>query len=347
LGGAPRKVLMQAPKNGFFYVLDRATGELLSAEPFVPVTWATHVDLETGRPVEASGARYLEAPLHVSPGPFGGHNWHPMSCNPVTGLVYIPAQENWFAYGQPAAFERRAEAWNTGVRFGGAGPAPAAPRGHLLAWDPVAQQERWRVPYQDIWNGGTLSTAGDLVFQGTSDGRLVAYHAETGEALREITLGGGVIAPPITYDVDGVQYLAIMAGWGGSYGVSGGRARAQIPGRVLAFRLGGAQALPTQAAPADRPAPEPIAFEATPEQLLAGAALYTQWCSVCHGAEAVSGGVLPDLRYAEAATIAALADIVLRGARSERGMPSFGEWLEAEDVDRIRAYLLSRRALLR
>jgi len=345
IGGEIREVLMQAPKNGFFYVLDRGTGELISAEPYVPVTWATHVDLETGRPVEVPGARYLDAPINVSPGPYGGHNWHPMSYNPGTGLVYIPAQENWFGYGQPASFEFRAEVWNTGVRFGAAGPVPSAPRGHLLAWDPVAQEERWRVPYNDMWNGGTLTTAGDLVFQGTSDGRFVAYHAETGENLWEVSLGGGVIAPPMTYELGGVQYVAIMAGWGGSYSVGGGgRGLPRTPGRLYTFALGGSAALPNAPAPVERPAPEPIPFDPSPEAIAAGSGLYTQFCSVCHGAQAVSGGVLPDLRYAAPETLADIEGIVLGGARLDRGMPTFGQVLSAADVAAIRSYILSRRA---
>jgi PQQ-dependent dehydrogenase (methanol/ethanol family) len=347
IDGEIREVLMQAPKNGFFYVLDRGTGELISAEPYVPVTWATHVDLETGRPVEVPSARYVESPANVSPGPLGGHNWHPMSYNPQTGLVYIPAQENWFGYGQPPEFEFRAEVWNTGVQFGAAGPVPAAPLGHLLAWDPVAQEERWRVPYTDMWNGGTLTTAGTLVFQGTSDGRFVAYNAVSGEKLWEVSLGGGVIAAPMTYELDGIQYVSIMAGWGGSYGVTGGgRGLPRTPGRLYTFTLSGSAALPGAPAPADRPAPTPIPVDASPEVIAAGATTYNQFCSVCHGAQAVSGGVLPDLRYSTPETLADLEGIVLGGGRSDRGMPSFAQVLSGADVAAVRAYILSRRAEL-
>lgn len=379
--GRTRQVLMQAPKNGFFYVLDRATGELISAEPFVPINWATHVDLATGRPVEAPGARYVDAPMNITPGPLGAHNWHPMSFNPRTGLVYIPAQENWFGYGQVAEFNFREEVWNTGVRFGAAGPVPAPPRGHLLAWDPVRQEERWRVQYDDMWNGGTLTTAGNLVFQGTSDGRFMAYAADTGETLWESEVGGGLIAAPATFEVDGVQYLTIMAGWGGSYGVTGGGRNVQrLPGRILTFAVGGGAGSrpliaegPSGAAPAagidattpaagvdaTAPAaataapavaePEPpaeIEFAASPEVIAAGAASYTQYCSVCHGANAVSGGVLPDLRYSPEAAMDAMEDIVLRGTRAAQGMPAFAQVLSAEDVEAIRVYLLSRRAEL-
>lgn len=345
IGGEPRQVLMQAPKNGFFYVIDRANGALLSAKPYVPVTWATHVDLETGRPAEVPEARYLNEPIAMRPGPLGGHNWHPMSYNPETGLVYIPAQENSFGYAQAREFEYRPEVWNTGVDFGAAGPPTDAPTGHLLAWDPVAQEERWRIEYEDMWNGGTLSTAGDLVFQGTSDGRFAAYHAYQGDQLWEIALGRGVIAPPVTFRVDGVQYVSVMAGWGGSYAMTGGGRRAVLPGRMLTFALGGSAPLRGVEATTREPA-EPIASTASAEDVNAGATVYAEWCSVCHGPAAVSGGVVPDLRYAAPEVLASFEDIVLGGTRADRGMPSFERWLTPEDVDLIRAYVLDRRSKL-
>lgn len=344
IDGEDRPVLMQAPKNGFFYVLDRETGELISAEPFVPVTWASHVDLDTGRPVEVPGARYEDEPIMLQPGPLGAHNWHPMSFSPETGLVYIPAQENWFGYTDVGEFEYRPEAWNTGVRFGAAGAPPESPTGHLLAWDPVAQQERWRVPYADMWNGGTMATAGGLVFQGTSDGRFVAYDAQDGTTLWETTVGGGVIAPPVTYEVDGTQYVAVMAGWGGSYGTTGGGGgRPALPGRMLAFALGGSGEI-TGTDPAALEPPEPIGVTASADEIEAGASLYTESCSVCHGPDAVSGGVLPDLRYSAPEVFSEFEAIVLEGARADRGMPSFSQSLTSDDVSRIRAYILDRRS---
>src|SRR5690606_5122450 len=215
-----RKVIMQAPKNGFFYVLDRETGEFISAEPYVPINWATGVDPETGRPIEVPAARYIEEPLYVQPGPLGGHNWHPMSYNPETGLVYIPAQVNNSAYAHQPDFEFQPGIWNTGRGDAeGALGEPIDPTGMLLAWDPVAQEERWRVEYDDMWNGGTLTTAGNLVFQGTSDWRFVAYDATTGDKLWEMAMPTGVIGGPISYELDGTQYIAVMAGWGGVYGL--------------------------------------------------------------------------------------------------------------------------------
>jgi quinohemoprotein ethanol dehydrogenase len=349
LDGRPRKVLMQAPKNGFFYVLDRVTGQLLSAEPFADeVTWATHVDRATGRPVEVPAARYVEARAAIKPGPYGAHNWHPMSFNPATGLVYIPVHDAGMSYAQtPGPFVWRDNAWNTGVSMG-AIPG-ARPSGHLLAWDPVRAEERWRVPLGDIWNGGTLTTAGNLVFQGTSDGRFVAYRADTGEALWEVILGGGVIAAPSTYAVDGVQHVVVMVGWGGVYGVTQGR-RTFAPGRMVAFRLGGAQlpagGQPTADAGPARPTPSPIPSQAAPAVIAAGAAAFAQWCAACHGQDAVSMGILPDLRYAAPETFDGFADIVLGGARQARGMPSFGTSLTPAQAEAIRAYLLDRRAAI-
>ncbi|HXG68941.1 MAG TPA: PQQ-dependent dehydrogenase, methanol/ethanol family [Blastocatellia bacterium] len=345
IGGRQRKVLMQAPKNGFFYVLDRATGELLSSEPFVRVTWAKEVDKKTGRPVEAPNVRYKDANAFMQPGPFGAHNWQPMSYNPQTGLVYIPAQETIFIYAQDKKFQHRPGAWNTGIDFTlYKDPLPPLPPGHLLAWDPVAQKERWRVQYKSIWNGGTLTTAGNLVFQGTADGRFVAYSADKGEKLWEVAVGTGVIAAPVTYQVDGVQYVAVMAGWGGAFALAGGVSTggAPVPGRLLTFALNGKQTLPDIAR--KLPAITPIEFQATPERTAAGAALYAQWCAVCHGLTAMGGGAVADLRYSQPGVFNKYPQILLEGGFSGVGMPSFKKWLTTEDVEAIRAYVLKRRA---
>src|SRR6185503_14816405 len=245
IGGRTRKVLMQAPKNGFFYVLDRSTGELLSASPYVPISWAKEVDSKTGRPVEMPGVRYIDNAAFIKPGPLGGHNWQPMSFNQQTGLVYIPAQDTLFVYSPDKKFEYRPGTWNTGIDFSlFKDPVPLMP-GFLLAWDPVNQKERWRVPYTNFWNGGTLTTAGNLVFQGTADGRLVAYSADKGEKLWEFSVRTGVIASPVTYELDGVQYVSIMAGWGGAFPLTGGDGKGTSPaaGRLLTFVLNGKQPL--------------------------------------------------------------------------------------------------------
>jgi quinohemoprotein ethanol dehydrogenase len=346
--GRQRKVLMQAPKNGFFYVLDRATGELISAQPYVEISWAKEIDKKTARPVETPGARYKDAPAILKPGPLGGHNWQPMSFNPRTGLVYIPAQDTIGAYLADRKFQFRPGAWNTGVDFSLLkDPPPGLPPGHLLAWDPVAQKERWRVGYNSMWNSGTLTTAGNLVFQGTADGRFVAYSADRGEKLWEFSVGIGVMGSPVTYEIDGVQYVSVMAGWGGAFALTGGNAIADMPvqrmGRVLTFALGAKQSLP--AAPRQNLAmPAPIEFKASAETIDKGAVVYVQWCAVCHGIGAIGGGVLPDLRYSQPGIYNKFSEIVLDGTFSDVGMPGFKKWITRDEAEAIRAYLLKRRA---
>ncbi|MGB0188972.1 MAG: PQQ-dependent dehydrogenase, methanol/ethanol family, partial [Aequoribacter sp.] len=218
--GRMRKVIMQAPKNGFFYVIDRETGEFISAEKYTMATWATHVDPESGRPVEAPEARYEETgvPNFQFPHPLGGHNWHPMSYSPDTGLVYIPAQEIPIVYGHDSDYEYNSKGWNVGVRFElAASPDDPAVRaqlgamvkGYITAWDPVTQTEKWRVQHPNMWNGGLLSTAGNLVFQGNAEGEFVAYTADSGERLWSSYAQTGVVAGPVTYTVDGEQYVAV------------------------------------------------------------------------------------------------------------------------------------------
>ncbi|HEX2491483.1 MAG TPA: PQQ-dependent dehydrogenase, methanol/ethanol family [Blastocatellia bacterium] len=347
--GRARKVLMQAPKNGFFYVLDRATGELISAEPYVEITWAKGIDKKTGRPVENPAARYKTGFSVQKPGPLGGHNWMPMSFNPQTGLVYIPAQDFPGLYTPDAKFKYRPGAWNTGVDFSPMKDAPPSiPPGHLLAWDPVAQKERWRAQYKMAWNSGTLTTAGNLVFQGTSDGRLVAYSADKGEKLWESPLGVGVIGSPMTYEIDGVQYVSVMAGWGGAFALVGGYALTDINtqnvGRLLTFALDAKQPLAALPKRSMAEAP-PIESNASPEMIDKGGALFTQWCAVCHGVGAVGGGgLITALPMSKPEVFKMYKEIVLEGDYSSRGMPAFGKWLGNEDVEAIRAYILKRRA---
>lgn len=345
INGQRRKTLMQAPKNGFFYVLDRATGELISAESYVTVTWAKGVNKKTGRPIENPENRYKDKPVVMQPGPLGGHNWQPMSFNPQTGLVYIPAQETGFAYGQERDFKYKDRGWNIGVDFALVKDPPTAlPTGHLLAWDPVAQKERWRVPYVVMWNGGTLTTAGNLVFQGTADGRFVAYSADKGAKLWEVNVGTGIIASPVTYEIDGVQYVSVMAGWGGAFALTGGSlGLPATPGRVLTFALNGKAPLEVVAVKPSRP-PEPIESKATTGMIAKGGDLFAQYCAVCHGLAAMGGGgVLPDLRNSSTATFSSFQKIVLDGALAGEGMPSFKYSLNDEDVDAVKAYVISRR----
>ena len=353
INGTPRKVIMQAPKNGFFYVIDRVTGEFISAEAYAHITWASHVDQETGRPVENPDALYANEPKLIFPAPYGGHNWHPMTYSPDTGLVYIPVLDIPFMYGQDNAFKYNRKGWNIGVDTALMSPPDdpatelalrAMVKGNLAAWDPVQQKEVWRVQHEGAWNGGLLSTAGNLVFQGRSDGHLAAYAADSGKLLWEVPTETGIIAPPITYSIDGEQYLTVMAGWGGAFALASG-----IPpekgidtkvGRVLTYKLGGKVALP---APKPKPAlPEPPPLTASAEEIARGNKLFHATCAVCHGSGAVSSGVLPDLRHASAATHKIWDAIVLEGAYTAKGMVSFGDTLTEADSAAIHGYVIKR-----
>jgi PQQ-dependent dehydrogenase (methanol/ethanol family) len=351
VGGINRQVLMQAPKNGFFYVLDRATGELLSAEKYVEATWASHVDIESGRPVETDNADHSRESRLTRPAPFGGHSWHPMAFNSGTGLVYIPAMENVAEYSTDLAFEYVPGGhWNLGQATTTlAAPATEAllrgivrrlMRGHLLAWDPVAQREVWRVEHSSMWNGGVLTTASGLLFQGAGDGRLVAYRAADGIALWEAEVGSGIVAPPVTYTVDGTQYLAVMAGWGGAAPLTfdlpetarGGK------GALLVFTLNGqAERSAPEPAP-DRP--RPPERSGTPAMIEQGQMLYGQHCGRCHGGALMSSGVVPDLRNLSAEKHLIFSNIVLDGVFEDVGMVAFRDVLSEQDARAIQAYVL-------
>ena len=355
IGGEQRKVIMQAPKNGFFYVLDRETGELLSAEAYATITWATHIDMETGRPVETADSRYLDGatgPLNF-PGPIGGHNWHPMSHNPETGLVYIPAQDVPWVYKTDENFEHREGYWNTGTDSGPAS-LPDDPvvrqevldtvKGAIIAWDPVAQAPRWRVEHAGPWNGGILSTAGNLVIQGNAEGEVVAYRADNGEALWSFDAQTGVVAPPVTFRKDGDQDIAIGAGWGGALPLVGGEAltAGAIPNRsrLLVFKLDGKASLPP--AVEKELVIDPPPQTGTPEQIADGRAAYLQYCVFCHGDNMVSGGTTPDLRALTPEKHAQWDAIVLGGLHWQNGMVGFGDELTKEQSDNIHHYAIDR-----
>lgn len=346
IAGKERKVLMQAPKNGFFYVLDRETGELLSAEKFGKVTWAERIDMATGRPVEVPGARYEQEPVVMWPSPFGAHNWHPMSFNPQTGLVYIPYQEVPGTYSNEGKSFVRREGFNTGS---GSSEILELPReytsGALIAWDPVKQVAAWRVEHPNHWNGGTLSTAGNLVFQGTAAGQFVAYTADAGAPLWQFDAQTGVIAAPMTYEHAGEQYVALMAGWGGSAALFGGDAAVATGvrnvSRMLVFKLGATASLPNLT--------EPVISERVPEPVLAaeqdidnGLKLYSQYCAVCHGTGVIGGGVLPDLRHSSAAIRDSYQAILRGGALEFLGMPNFADSLNEAEVNNLLLYVRKR-----
>lgn len=353
---SPRKVLLHAPKNGFFYVLDRATGELLSAKPYTAVSWASSIDLKTGRPVENPPARYEEGKGGpVAPGPLGGHTWHSMSFSPVTNLVYLPVQDSGFVYKADEHFQQRTTGYNVGIDFVAAG-MPQQPeikkailstiKGHLSAWDPVQQKEIWRVDRPTPANGGVLSTAGNLVFEGTAQGNLEAYRADNGQKLWSADAQSGVVAAPMTYTVNGEQYVAVLAGWGGVFSLATGEvalstARPQNIRRLLAFKLGSKASLPPlpQFTPPQLKPPKSTATAATVKK---GEALYQSICSPCHGDVAASGGVLPDLRYSGTLDNDQWFEIVLKGQLKQVGMVSFDKDLSHDDAAAIRAYVIFR-----
>ena len=352
--GAMRRVVMQAPKNGFFYVLDAADGELLSAIPFADQNWTTGEVDENGRPVILQEAIDLDNYV-VYPGPTGGHNWHPMSFNPDTGLVYIPTNVQLpMVYAQNENAENANSHWNIGYDYA-AGWAFEFPEGTLeftktldggtlVAWDPVKGEPAWMVPFPQAFNGGTLSTDGGLVFQGNKAGEFVAYDATNGSRVWSSKLSGDASAAPMTYEIDGEQYVSVLSGWGSTsnliYGVALDKPVSAEPGRVITFKLGGT---------AEMPNPLEYNVVETPKAALAGDAgswqlgmqRFAENCMFCHGAYAIGSGVLPDLRWsAMAATEQSWQAIVRDGALTDSGMIAFGDRLSDEEIEAIRTYVL-------
>ena len=356
IDGRTRKVLMQAPKNGFFYVIDRETGQLISAEKFTPVNlWATHVDLKTGRPAITKEAHYGVKPVLMTPSVAGAHSWNPMAFNPNTGLVYFPAQEHWWVYSrdpdyQPASEVTHAQGIATGTggkmtpeRLAMMKTADSRERGWLTAWDPIKQKEVWHVAHERAGNGGVLTTAGNLVFEGTAARRFAAYKADTGEKLWDQDVQTVPMSGPITYTLDGEQYVAVNAGWGGGMAMAelrGGRGMQRSDGRVLVFKLGGKATLP--ALPNLPPIPLPPPSTAAAEVITKGGELYAKTCANCHGPQAVGGGVIKDLRHMTSQTHGAFKDIVLKGQFVGLGMANFSNVLSEADADAIHAYLTDR-----
>jgi len=353
--GKQRSVLMQAPKNGFFYVLDRATGELISAEPYTAISWASHVDLATGRPVETELADHSQKMQISSPWALGSHNWQPMAFNKAAGLVFIPAMEASMPYSTAKDFvHRKGGHFNLGQQGAGmkGGDIPDLPeamtnavikkllRGKLVAWDPVAQSARWQVQHASVWNGGVLTTKSGLVFQGTGDQRLVAYRAATGEKLWQANTGTGIVAPPISFAIDGEQYIAVMAGWGGAGGLTlPNIVQADGTSRLLVYKLGGSSSHPLEPKRYVMKEAPPVATGSA-KAIANGKGLYNDNCSRCHGSNIGRGGVIPDLRYMNANTRRLFDDIVRGGIYSGLGMVSFADVLDEQDTQDIHHYLI-------
>ena len=345
VNGKPRPVLLQAPTNGFFYVLDRQSGAFLSAGKLGKVTWASHIDATTGRPVEMPDIRYDAGDAVIWPSPEGMHNWQDMAWSPQTGLAYVPTMQlgaRWTRHPGPDQ-----------ISFGGTAQSSVFAddrdgKGALVAWDPVAQSPRWTVQHRFFWNGGTLATAGGLVFQGAADGWLTGYDARTGTVLWRFDAGLGIVSSPITYEIGGVQYVSVLVGYGGNtYGegilFAGWHYGAQ-PRRLLTFRLGGHLRL-EPGAPQDmalHPADDP-AYRIDPATLGQGRTLYTWNCALCHGINAVSAGApAPDLREsAIPLSLDGLWHVVHDGALEKQGMPRV-ETLSRNDLALIGNYLRHR-----
>jgi quinohemoprotein ethanol dehydrogenase len=344
IDGAPRKVILHAPKNGFFFVVDRTNGKFISAKNFVDVNWATGYDAN-GRPIEVPAARGAEAYDSI-PGPYGAHNWHPMSFNPQTGLVYLPAQgvpinltpeKNFKNNAQEPGKFASAAGWNVGFMLD-ATPPKNKPFGRLIAWDPVKQKEAWRAEYVAPWNGGTLTTAGNLVFQGTADGRFIAYNATSGEKLWETPTGTGVVAAASTYMVDGKQYLSIAVGWGGVFGIAIRVTEYRSPGTIYTFAIDGNAPLPPFVKYQTEGLLAGVKYD--PKDVAEGTAIYVAACVQCHLVPGVhNGGNVRNLGYVSKETIENLKDIVFKGPFRDQGMPDFTGKLKEEDIPKLQAFI--------
>ncbi|WP_420717550.1 PQQ-dependent dehydrogenase, methanol/ethanol family [Emcibacter sp.] len=358
IDGQKRKVLMQAPKNGFFYVIDRATGELLSANNYVPVNWAKGIDMETGRPIAVPEARYDQTGklAVVTPGPTGGHSWHPMAYDPNQSLVFIPANISAFPYIPAKNWEVKKMGFNVGVDMAAAAmpaieevraAAKAATKGALIAWNPVTQTERWRVNFDGPWNGGILATGGGLVFQGNAASNFAAYAADSGEKLWSFPAQTGIVAAPVTYTIGEEQYVAVLAGWGGVWPLVTG-VLADVSGpvrnisRLLVFKLNGTAELPP-VPPLNELPLDPPPLTAGDDVVLQGGNLFARYCGTCHGDAAVAGSLTPDLRHS-----GLLFDedswkmVVIDGELKHNGMVSWEPVISPAEADSIRHYVIKR-----
>jgi quinohemoprotein ethanol dehydrogenase len=353
IDGKKRQVIMHAPKDGFFYVLDRATGKLISAKNFVPNLWASHVDLKTGRPAILPDAYVAEKPHLMTPSYGGGHSWNPMSYSPLTGLVYIPTMEQWMVESRLPDGQFKFVLGQTTLGAGvnnyvelrkqlNAAPEMQHDKGYMLAWDPVHQREAFRIPYPNPGNGGTLTTAGNLLVEGTINRTLAVYRADNGKKLWEMPVESVPVAGPMTYEVGGTQYIAVNAGWNSAiiHRLHDGPEPFNVgPANLVVFALD-AKGVKIPPAPPVASIPAPPTDPQSPDLVEAGAALYSTQCAVCHGQNAAGG--VKDLRYLSAEKHAQFMDIVLGGLLKKEGMESFRDRLTPQQAQSIHAYLISR-----
>ncbi|MEE3327868.1 MAG: PQQ-dependent dehydrogenase, methanol/ethanol family [Myxococcota bacterium] len=349
--GQPRKLLLQAPKNGFFYVLDRETGELLSAEKYAHVSWASHVDMETGRPVEREEADWNDKEAVVAPHVFGAHSWHPMSFDEDRGLVFMPNLALFYYFSPKKDFKFQNGMYQTGEDFAEMNDVgeeievlqtSVCSPSRLVAWNPATQSAAWEVRHDSPVAAGVLSTAGGLVFQGSSTGEFSAYDSDTGEKLWSDRAPVGIMAAPVSYQIGDDQYIAVVAGIGGAGGMNFAPKIDYVnAGQVLAWKLGGKASMPER----EKRIPGQVQarkVEATQDVIDMGRGLYGENCVRCHGPGAVSSGLLPDLRYSSQDVYDNWNGIVLGGMRGMNGMASFADALTLTESNAIRAYVSSR-----
>ncbi len=340
IDGKKIKAILHAPKNGFFYVINRETGKLISAKPFVETTWASSVDSATGRPVILPNARYDTGKAIITPGPHGAHSWHAMSYNPITGLAYIPTIHDAVEFTSKSIdfneWKLNPSKGGTAVNMNDAVKQPRSYPGSLQAWDPITQKLVWSVPQSELWNGGTLTTAGNLVFQGRADGKFVAYDASSGKTLWTFDAGLGISAPPITYSINGIQYIALLVGWGGAFAGVGNKSlgwdyQKQMR-RLIVFSLEGKAIIPPQPPPFfPTPIDDPN-FKIDNTLAKQGAQLYWQ-CFACHGGDVVAKGMAPDLRASPIPlNLSIFTAVVKNGAKVNMGMPAFSQFSDMQLV---------------
>jgi quinohemoprotein ethanol dehydrogenase len=355
IAGKQRKVLMQAPKNGYFYVLDRANGRLISAEKIGRVTWSSGIDGKTGRPIDVPGNRYEHGPVIHWPGTFGTHNWQPMSYSPATNLAYIPTIRQADIYSSegvdPKTWEPKHYSWNTAMGADTKGLKIDTDEfgSFLQAWDPVANRPRWKVPTPGIVNGGTMATAGGLVFQGHMDGTFNAFSAEQGKKLWAFRAGVSVLGAPISFSAGGQQYVAVLSA--PPSGAPSGSLPMQAkfgwryhdhPKRLLVFKLGGTATLPETLPPGAAQPLTDTGFRVDATKAKSGHADYSNFCEACHGVGAIASGGAPDLRASGAVLDAKTFEMIVRGgALSQNGMPRV-DFVTDDQLLGLRSYIRQR-----
>ncbi|MES1971471.1 MAG: PQQ-dependent dehydrogenase, methanol/ethanol family [Pseudomonadota bacterium] len=346
IDGQKKSVLLHAPKNGFYYVIDRETGKLLSAEKFAKVNWADRIDMATGRPVMNPESLYPNGkPFVLYPFPNGAHGVQAMAHSPKSGLTYIPVMEGGRVYVDPAGLDtwqpKAGMFVNTGL---GAPPAsikvpPATSK--LVAWNPATQKQAWSIPQPGVFNGGVLATGGNLIFQGLNTGDFAAYAADTGTKLWSFDAQDGILSAPISYSVGGRQYVTVIASFRSSYATSPNWDYRQQKRRVLTFMIGGTRKLPALH-PVEEPIQDDPAFTVEPAKAAIGAGIYNTSCVICHGVGMMAGGAAPDLRKSPIPLdAAAFAAVVHDGGLMARGMPGFGQFTP-EELEGLRNYIRQR-----